>query len=286
MSPQGLIRLIGAGIAVFVLILALSQSTYVVDPGHRGVRVTLGKVSDIYEQEGFGFKLPFISRVEPMLVRQQKQQLEAVCYSSDLQQVRIKLSVLYRVPQESVVRIYRDYYGDPFQSLIAPRVQEALKEVTATRSAEHIVQQREEIKTGALEAARQKITELLRLEDLVMEDIALSPELEAAIELKMVQEQEANRARFTQQKTEVEAQTAIIQAKGEAESIQIRGDALSRNPRFIELEVVGKWNGRTPAVIGGQVRSAQMLLPLRETQQAPLESSTNLNSGGPAANAN
>jgi hypothetical protein len=74
--------------------------------------------------------------------------------------------------------------------------------------------------------------------------------------------------------------------KGEAESIQIRGDALSRNPRFIELEVVGKWNGRTPAVIGGQVRSAQMLLPLRETQQAPLESSTNLNSGGPAANAN
>jgi hypothetical protein len=52
------------------------------------------------------------------------------------------------------------------------------------------------------------------------------------------------------------------------------------------LEVVGKWNGRTPAVIGGQVRSAQMLLPLRETQQAPLESSTNLNSGGPAANAN
>lgn len=286
MSPQGLIRLIGAGIAVFVLILALSQSTYVVDPGHRGVRVTLGKVSDIYEQEGFGFKLPFISRVEPMLVRQQKQQLEAVCYSSDLQQVRIKLSVLYRVPQESVVRIYRDYYGDPFQSLIAPRVQEALKEVTATRSAERIVQQREEIKTGALEAARLKITELLRLEDLVMEDIALSPELEAAIELKMVQEQEANRARFTQQKTEVEAQTAIIRAQGEAESIQIRGDALRRNPSFIELEVVGKWNGRTPAVIGGQVRSAQMLLPLRETQQSPLASPTNLNSGGPAVGTN
>jgi len=283
MSPQGLIRLIGAGIAVFVLILALSQSTYVVDPGHRGVRVTLGKVSEIYEQEGFGFKLPFISRVEPMLVRQQKQQLEAVCYSSDLQQVRIKLSVLYRVPQESVVRIYRDYYGEPFQSLIAPRVQEALKEVTVTRSAERIVQQREEIKARALEAARQKITDVLRLEDLVMEDIALSPELEAAIELKMVQEQEADRALFTQEKTEVEAQTAIIQAKGEAESIQIRGDALRRNPSFIELEVVGKWNGRTPAVIGGRARSAQMLLPLRETGLAPLESSTNLNSGGPAA---
>ncbi|HVR37327.1 MAG TPA: prohibitin family protein, partial [Methylomirabilota bacterium] len=226
MSPQGLIRLIGAGIAVFVLILALSQSTYVVDPGHRGVRVTLGKVSDIYEQEGFGFKLPFISRVEPMLVRQQKQQLEAVCYSSDLQQVRIKLSVLYRVPQESVVRIYRDYYGDPFQSLIAPRVQEALKEVTATRSAEHIVQQREEIKAGSLEAARLKITELLRLEDLVMEDIALSPELEAAIELKMVQEQEANKAIFEQEKAQIDAQIAVVRAKGEAESIRIRGQAL------------------------------------------------------------
>ena len=221
--------------AIFVAILAFSQATYVVEPGHRGVRVTLGRVSPVFEPEGFGLKLPFITAIEPVLVRQQTRELATTCYSSDLQQVRAQVRVLYRIPQESVVEIFRDYYGEPFQSLIAPRVQEALKEVTALRSAEMIVQKREEVKARTFALAQGKIGDVLKLEDLVIEDIALSPQLESAIELKMVQEQEANRARFVQQKAEIEARTAVIEAEGTAEAIQIRGAALRESPALIEL---------------------------------------------------
>lgn len=260
-------KLIGIGVLIVVLVLAAAQATYVVQPGFRGVEVTLGKVSEQFKPEGFGTKAPFVTSVVPVPVRQITRQLDAESYSSDLQQVNVSLRVLYRIPENSVVRIFKEYAGDPFEALIAPRVQEALKEVTALQSAEQIVKKREDIKVKALAAARDKVGSLLNVEDIVLENITLSKELEAAIESKMVQEQEAAKARFTQQKAQIEADTAIIRAKGEAEAIRIRAEAIRDNPGLIQLQIVEKWDGKAPLVIGGGAGDAggggaNILLPL------------------------
>lgn len=264
MTPASLGRLIGGAILIIVLVVAIAQSSYVIEPGQRGVLVNLGRVSPDFKPEGFGFKPPFTSRIVPIIIRQQTRQLAAECYSADLQQVNIGLRLLYRIPEASVVRIYKDYAGDPFDSLIAPRVQEALKEVTALLSAEQVVKKREDVKTKALLGAREKIGALLVLEDLVLENITLSKELETAIEAKMVQEQEAAKARFVQQKAQIEADTAIIRAKGEAEAIRIRAEAIRDNPALIQLQIVEKWDGRSPLVIGGgaEGQGANILLPV------------------------
>lgn len=266
MQPSALGKLIGSVILILALVIAASQATYVIEPGTRGIMVTLGKVSPAALTEGFGTKAPFVSHIQTVPVRQQTRELPAECYSADLQQVNMQLRVLYRIPEASVVKIYQDYAGEPFDSLVAPRVQEALKEVTALQSAEQIVKRREEIKTRTLAAAREKIASLLIVEDIVIENINLSRELETAIEAKMVQEQEAAKARFTQQKAQIEADTAIIKAKGEAEAIRIRGEALRDTPGLIQLQIVEKWDGRAPLVIGGgssaDSSAASFILPL------------------------
>ncbi|MBM3874622.1 MAG: prohibitin family protein [Verrucomicrobia bacterium] len=263
-------KLIGFGIIIVVAVLALAQATYVVDPGFRGVLVTLGKVSDEAKPEGFGTKSPFISHLVRVPVRQLSQALPAECYSSDLQQVNVMLRVLYRIPESQVVNIYKNYAGDPFDSLVAPRLQEALKEVTALQSAEQIVRRREEVKNRTLAGAKEKVGGLLVIEDLVIENITLSKELEAAIEAKMVQEQEAAKSRFTQQKTQIEAETAIIRAKGEAEAIRIRGEALRDTPGLIQLQIVEKWDGKAPLVIGGGDSSGtNFILPLNNLPTNP-----------------
>ena len=262
MQTQTVAKLIGVAILVFVVVIALSTSSYVVQPGERGIEVTLGKVSPVFKPEGFGFKTPFIATIVPVTIRQQTKEVQAPCYSSDLQQVNLNLRVLYRIPEASVVQIYQGYAGDPFDSLIAPRVQEALKEVTAMQSAEQIVKNREDIKTKALAATRTKIGSLLIVEDLVIENIDLSKELETAIEAKMVQEQEAAKAKFTQQKAQIEADTVVIKAKGDAESIKIRGEALKLTPAFIDLQIVEKWDGKAPLYVGGASGGGvNMLLP-------------------------
>jgi len=271
-NPNSLGKLIGIAIIILVIVLAAAQSTYVVEPGFRGVQVTLGKVSDEFKPEGFGTKQPFISSIIPVPVRQLARELPAECYSADLQQVNIQLRVLYRIPESSVVRIYKEYSGDPFDNLIAPRVLEALKEVTALQSAEQIVKQREHIKAKALTSAKDKISTILNIEDIVLENITLSKELETAIESKMVQEQEAAKARFTQQKAQIEADTTIIKAKGEAEAIRIRGEALRDTPGLIQLQIVEKWDGKSPLVIGGsggENTGTNFILPLGTPSPAP-----------------
>ena len=262
MPPKTIALLIGGAVVIFVLVLAGASASYVVEPGHRGVEVTLGKVSPAFKPEGFGFKLPFITTVAPQLIRQQTAKMQANCYSSDLQQVEIDVRVLYRVPPASVVALFRDYEGVPFEALIKPRVAEAINEITALRTAEVIVQKREEVKSRALESARLKVGNVIVIEDVVLENINLTKSLENAIEAKMVQEQEAARARFSQQQAEVEANTAVIKARGEAESINLRGKALRENPSVLELQIVEHWDGITPLVVGPGATGASMMLPL------------------------
>jgi prohibitin 2 len=196
------------------------------------------------------------------VIRQQTAKMVADCYSSDLQQVKIDVRVLYRVPESSVVAIFRDYLDEPFDSLVKPRVAEALNEITARRSAELIVQKREEVKSQALESARRKVGDVLVIEDIVLENINLTNALENAIEAKMVQEQEAARSRFAQQQAQTEASTVVIKAKGEAESIVLRGKALQENPSVLELQIIERWDGVTPLVVGPGATGANMMLPL------------------------
>lgn len=250
MSPQATAKLIGVAILIFVAVIMASSGTYVIQPGYRGVEVTLGKVSPAFKPEGFGFKAPFITRIYPVSIRQQTSEEKAECYSADLQQVAVVLRVLYRIPEGSVVKLFQSYSGEPFDTLIAPRVQEGIKEASAQQSAEQIVKNRELIKSRALELARAKIGDVLIVEDIVVEDITLTKELKQAIEQKMVQEQDAAKAKFTQQRAQIEADTAVIKAKGEAKSIVIRGEALKENPAFVDLQIVDRWDGIAPLIIG------------------------------------
>jgi prohibitin 2 len=259
MSARTIARLVGVALLAFAGLIVVATGTYVVQPGYRGVEVTMGSVSVAFKPEGFGLKLPFVTTIVPISIRQQTAQDTADCYSSDLQQVHIQLRVLFRIPEGSVVRLFRDFLGEPFASLIAPRVHEALKEVVASQSAEQIVKNREQIKAQSLDLARKKLGSILVIEDIVIENITLTKELEHAIEAKMVQEQEASKSKYLQQRAQIEADTVVIKAKGEAESIRVRGDALKENPAFVDLQVVDRWDGVTPLVIG---KGDNVILPL------------------------
>lgn len=263
MKSKDFKKFVSIGIIVLILIVFIFSAAFIIPPGHRGVLVTMGKVSPTFAPEGFGFKPPLITHVIPISIRQQTKTTGADCYSSDLQQINVELKVLYRIPENMVVKIFQEYSGDPFDSLVAPRVSEALKEVAALQSAELIVTKREEIKNKALASAKQKLGNLILIEDIVIEKVSLSKELEAAIEAKMVQEQEAAKAKFVKQKAEIEASTAVIKANGEAQAIRIRGQALQDSPGLVQLQIVEKWNGVSPLVVSSAGNGgANILLPI------------------------
>ena len=253
------LRVLSVALVTLIVMPLFLGCFYVVEPGERGVRVTLGSMSESFTPPGFGLKLPLITTMRRINVQQDTREVDAECFSSDLQQINIHLKVLYRIPEESVVSVLRDYAGNPFEKLILPRVQEATKEVTAQKTAADIVKTREQIKVAALEHARAKVGTLLVIEDLVIENVALSRELEQAIEAKMVQQQEAEKAVFKMQQAKTDAETLIIKATADAESIRIQGEALEKATRLVDLKMVEKWNGVAPQVVGS---GSNILLPL------------------------
>lgn len=250
-------------IGLFIGIIAFFSSYYIIDPGSSGVKITMGNMSQQILSPGLWFKMPFFTSIREMDNRQETKEVEVSCFSSDLQQINIKLKVLYKVPQSSTISILRDYQGDPFDSLIAPRLQESVKEATATKTAADIVKERESIKATTLENGRTKIGSILTVQDIVIEDVALSKDLENAIEAKMVQQQEAEKAIFKLQQAKTDADTAIAIARGQAESIRIQGEALEKNPKLVDLKIVEKWNGVTPQVVGS---GSNILLPINNSK--------------------
>lgn len=89
-------------------------------------------------------------------------------------------------------------------------------------------------------------------------DIVLPPTVTAALNTKVESTQKAEQRANEVAQTIAEADKAREQAKGEAdaittraiaeaESLNIRGEALRKNPGVVELNAIEKWNGVLPA---------------------------------------
>jgi prohibitin 2 len=256
-----------AGAIALLLIIfftLVSSATYIIQPGDRGVMVTLGKADPLFKPEGLGFKPPLISDVFPVSVKVQSATFKSECFSSDLQQVTASVTVNFHIAENQVVKIYTQYAANLIDGIIEPRTQEALKEHTAARTAEEIVKQREQVKEEALAALKLKVQDIVTIDDLVIQDVTLSPELEQAIEAKMTQQQRADQAKFTQEQTRTEAETAVIEAEGQAKAIEVQGEALAKTPQLIQLKIVEKWDGHSPIYVGGSGGGANLLLPIEK----------------------
>merc|ERR1719437_201031 len=75
----------------------------------------------------------------------------------------------------------------------------------------------------------------LLLEDVAITHLNFSPEYEKAVEAKQVSQQQAERARYLVLQAQEEKKRTIIHAEGERQSAPMIGDAIKKNPGFIEL---------------------------------------------------
>ncbi len=260
---RGLAGLIGGGLILLVVLFLAFGCWSIVPPGHRGVSVTLGKVDPVAKGEGLTFKMPFVEQIIKMPVQQITVASKTTSFSSDLQTVDVAYSVLYRIPESKVVELFQQFAGNPYSTLVEPRVQESLKQVTALYKAEELVKNREKIKLAVLDKVRRELAGLIDVRDIPITNIDFSDELEKAIELKQVTEQQALAKEYELQKAQKEAEITLVNAKAEAEAVKIKGDALATSPRVIDLEIAKKWDGKSPQTVVIGQGGANVLLPLR-----------------------
>jgi len=238
-------------LGIFLGITGISSTT-IVGPGQRGAKVLLGKVQPTVLDEGIHVKWPFVESVQKMNVRTQKVTDSTETYTKDVQQAMITYTVNYNVVPNEANSLYQKVGKNYEDVIIDPAVFGALKDVIGKWDATDLVGNRDkarlEIKDNLNEKLRENHIEVTNFE---LENVRYSPDFTKAIEDKVTEAEKAKKAENKTKRIEEEAKQQVIAAKGEAEAMQIKADALSRNPGLTKWEAVQRWDGKLPQYMGG-----------------------------------
>jgi prohibitin 2 len=213
------------------------NSVYTVDGGHRAVVFNriMGMKPVVYG-EGLNFNIPWFEWPIVYDIRTRPVNLQTLTGSKDLQMVTIGIRVLHRPDPNHLVWIYR-HLGTNYDERILPSLMnECAKAVVARYDANELLTKREQVSNTISEELKQRAGLFnVLLEDVAITHLAFSPEYAKAVEAKQVAQQDAARAKYIVLGAIQEKKTIITKARGEAESAELIGQAVKKNPGFMKL---------------------------------------------------
>ena len=266
---------IPAIIGIIILLFVVSASVKIVDAGHRGVLVQFGNVAtDASLDEGIHFVTPFRDSVVQMEVRTQKTVENAASASKDLQDVTTQVALNYRINPDNAQVVYQQLGFDYGNRVIAPAIQESVKQVTARFNAEELITKRETVKNQIEEQIKARLAPYNVLVDTIsITEFQFSEQFRRAVEAKVEAQQRALQAQNDLRRIEIEAQqneaqavgeqkaniaraegirqSNVLQAEGESQAINIIDEQLRSSPTYLEWLKAQRWDGKLPLVTGG-----------------------------------
>lgn len=238
--------------------IALLSTFVVIRTSEVGIRKTAGVIHDSVLEEGIHFKLPFVQTIEIFSLRQHQESFNlAGTQTKDLQPVSVGYRVLYAIPQDKVLENLKTIKGDIFKVLIAPRANESIRDALAKYSAEELTTNRSAVSSYVKERLAERINHLAAIDDISITNFDFeNAQWKQSIQNKVIAKQDAETAEIKKQQIQAEADQLIIKSKAEAEAIRITANAISSNPKIIELrqvevnsEIAKKWNGIAPKTV-------------------------------------
>jgi prohibitin 2 len=267
--------IIPAIIGIIILLFVVSASVKIVDAGYRGVLVQFGNVAtDASLDEGIHFVTPFRDSVVQMEVRTQKTVENAASASADLQDVTTQVALNYRIDPDNAQVVYQQLGFDYGNRVIAPAIQESVKQVTARFNAEELITKRETVKNQIEEQIKARLAPYNILVDTIsITEFQFSEQFRRAVEAKVEAQQRALQAQNDLRRIEIEAQqneakavgeqkaniaraegvrqSNVLQAEGESQAINIIDEQLRSSPTYLEWLKTQRWDGKLPLVTGG-----------------------------------
>jgi regulator of protease activity HflC (stomatin/prohibitin superfamily) len=266
--------LIGGGIAMGVLFLlgAGAGCTRQVHPGNVGVLVkNIGSDAGVSPRPigvglyfmGFGqhlYEYPVFSRTYTWTQsRSEQSQTNEEFLFQDKNGLTLSadVAVAFSVDSSKAPKLFQKYRTD-MEGVIAGPLRNAVRDALVTRASDMSV---EEIygprKAELIHAAEADVRRYMAPFGLTVErlywasNVRLPDTVLAQINMKIANEQAALAAQAKVAQAKAEAEQQIETARGEAESIRIRGEALRSNPEVARLQAIAKWNGVLPQYVGG-----------------------------------
>ena len=237
-----------AAIALLAIItgLVLTSTLVIINPGQAGVLSILGKAQNAPLLEGIHVKPPLVSFVDVYDMTVQKFEVPAESSTKDLQDLRARFAINFRLDPANVVEIRRKQgtLANVVAKIIAPQTQESFKIAAARRTVEEAITQRTKLKEDFDEALSTRLEKYgIIILDTSVVDLSFSEEFARAVEQKQIAEQSARRAVYVAQQAEQEAQAEINRAKGRAEAQRLLAETLKAQggQLVLQKEAIEAW---------------------------------------------
>ncbi len=221
--------------AIFFFFVWLNP-VFVIMPGEKAIifNVISGLGNKVYSQ-GLNFKMPFVDQVIVYDSTQQTYEVPLTeAASKDLQPVKIKMTIFFRPMVEKLPEIYKRLGSDKVykDKIFTSIPKEVIKSIIASKTAEEVITQRAIVSIKIKEELTQRLKDyFMTIEEVSLTEIEFSQSFIDAINRKQVAEQDLETSKRN-------AQSAIEQARGEAESARIINEASRTSPAFIELRKI------------------------------------------------
>ena len=273
-------KIIIACVLAFILLLTLISCISAVPTGYTGILTTFGRVEDRTMGAGVHFIAPW-QKIVKLDNRTQKVEINAQAFSSDIQQVDLKMSVNYCIDQATAQNLYKTVGKQYYDTVLYPRILENTKSVFAKYSAEELVSHRQDLSGEIQELLTTDATRYgIQIVNFSVEDIDFTDAFTNAVEAKQVAAQnkltaETQQAQKTMEQEQVAkrriidanaaAEEAKIQAEADLEVTKIQADAAeyaglkeaariqaiakSLTPEVITYYRTLQWDGKLPATM-------------------------------------
>lgn len=213
------------------------NSFYTVQGGHRAI--VFNRVSGMKDHvygEGLNFNIPWFERPVVYDIRTRPVNLQTLTGSKDLQMVTLAIRVLHKPDPNALVWIYRQL-GKNYDERVLPSIMnEVAKAVVARYNANELLTKREMVSADIARELRTRAAGFnILLDDIAITHLSFSNEYAKAVEAKQVAQQDAERAKYVVIGAMQEKKTIITKARGEAESAELIGNAVKKNPGFMKL---------------------------------------------------
>lgn len=249
------------GIVVIIAGFLAYMSLYTVDPGERGVLVTLGEMSNDIKMPGPHFRIPFVQTYYVMNVQTTKYENEETAASKDLQNTFTKVALNYTIDPAEVTKLFQNVGAQDVLTykVIEPIMSNAVKAVTAHYNAEDLIAQRDTVRSQI----EGQIHDALKQYDIDVQSVNItnfrfSEAYANAIEAKQVAQQNALKATYELQKVQTEAQQRVANAEADAKATVLNAEAEAKamalkdksvTDKILVLNAIDKWDGHYPGTL-------------------------------------
>lgn len=265
---------------ILSIVIFVVSCLAIVPTGFTGILTTFGRVEERTIPAGLNFIAPW-QTVKTMDNRTQKVEIQTSAFSSDIQQVDLKMSVNYCIDQSTAQKLYRTVGENYYDAVMFPRIQENVKAVFSQYTAENLIAKRESLSESVKENTAADLASFgITIVSIAIEDIDFTDAFTNAVEAKQVaaqnkltaqtqQEQKTMEERAAAERAKIAAQAdadkAIIAANADLEVVKVQAEAAlyagereaemnqriskSLTDELVSYYWIKQWNGELPSTV-------------------------------------